>query len=160
ARRGIEQRRGRLHRLHPKQDRSRFPGQADPHEARPGIHAVGGTVTNMTRRLAISMLLIFSTILIAAGVTAYVTTRSVLLTTIEAGLVTPPPPVIEEGRKVIKNQLGQTLDARNRSSAPEIPPELIRAGFARLGDGTRLRTVAVRIWTRNDAGELEQITVT
>ena len=115
----------------------------------------------MTRRLAIAMLATVWAILIAAGVTAYVTTRSVLVANLDEVLVARATPLDASNRYSVKNELGQTVQEHaNSGSRMNEAPVMLRAAFVTLGDGQRVRTVSVRTVQRNDAGEFSPVTVT
>src|SRR5690348_11382798 len=113
----------------------------------------------MTKRLAISMLLTVWAILIAAGVTAYWTTRSVIVSNMDESLVARATPIAEQGRYLVKNGPGQTVQ-RGADAAPTRKAQLLRAAFVRLGDGQRVRTVSVRTWTPKPDGSQDERTVT
>ncbi len=111
----------------------------------------------MTRRIATAILLTVWVMLIAGGLIAYFTTRSILLTALDASLTSralslvaqtrPPttePSLVYLGgdRYVVKNQIAQTL-ARPAIPNPQLQPQLLSAHFSDA-DGKRLRTVLVR----------------
>lgn len=113
----------------------------------------------MTRRLALAILLIVWATLIAGGMVAYLTTRSVLLADLDASLIararslpelsgaTQAAARIEEAegdRYIISNNLGQTRGrmAPPSESAPQ--PLVVRASLSKLGDGQAVRTLTLR----------------
>ena len=102
----------------------------------------------MTRRIAIAMLATVWLILIGGGVTAYLTTRSVLLADMDATMVARTAPVNEADRFIAKNELGQTVQAGTYRDRQEYRPQLQWARFVTLDDGTRVRTVSVRTFAQ------------
>src|SRR5437763_483514 len=111
----------------------------------------------MTRRIATAILLTVWAMLVGGGLIAYFTTRSILLSALDASLTSralslvaqtrPPttePSLVYLGgdRYVVKNQIAQTL-ARPSIPNPQLQPQLLSAHFS-SADGKRLRTVLVR----------------
>jgi signal transduction histidine kinase len=114
----------------------------------------------MTKRLAISMLLTVWAILIAAGVTAYVTTRAVLVANLDDSLVARAGTLQGVDRYVVTNDIGQTLESSTKETPDAtIKPMLLSAKFANLGDGQRVRTVLVSTYRRDADGVLEPVKV-
>lgn len=110
----------------------------------------------MTYRIAISVLLTVWAILIVAGVTAYWTTRSVLVADLDASMVARATPLTDADRYVVKNQVGETVTSSTlaKSSMDSKSPQLLGASFG-VADGRRVRTVTVRIYVPNAAGTIE-----
>lgn len=113
----------------------------------------------MTRRLALSILVIVWTTLIAGGGVAYLATRSLLLEDLDATLIARARSLpelsdhaeaaarVEEAagdRYVISNELGQTRGRLAELRAPAPPPAIMHAALATLGDGRRVRTLSLR----------------
>ena len=114
----------------------------------------------MTRRLVLSMLATVFAILIAAGVTAYLTTRSVLLANMDAAMVERTAPVNESDRFVARNELGQKVESGTPGDREKYKPSLQWAKFVTLDDGIRVRTVSVHTFVRKDDGAMEPVTAT
>ena len=114
----------------------------------------------MTKRIALAMLATVFAILIAAGVTAYLTTRSVLLANMDASMVERTAPVNESDRFVARNELGQKVESGTPGDREKYKPALQWARFVTLDDGTRVRTVSVRTFVRKDNGSMEPVTAT
>ena len=115
----------------------------------------------MTKRLAISTLLTVWAILIAAGVTAYVTTRAVLIANLDDSLVARAGTLQGVDRYVVTNDIGQTLESSTKETPDAtLKPALLSAKFANLGDGQRVRTVLVSTYRRDADGVLEPVKVT
>src|SRR5580693_3244797 len=103
----------------------------------------------MTRRLALAILLIVWATLIAGGIVAYLTTRSVLLADLDATLIAraralPEVPGTNEAarmeeaagdRFIVSNDLGQKRGQFWPASSPGPQPLVIAASLANLGDG-------------------------
>ncbi|MDB5332016.1 MAG: sensor histidine kinase [Phycisphaerales bacterium] len=121
----------------------------------------------MTRRIASAILRTVWATLIAGGLIAYLTTRSLLLADLDKSLVdraralpalskeVEANPRLEESagdRYVIYNRLGQTVGRLPPSDAGTPPPAVLNAGFAKLGDGKRVRRLQLR-FTPRDGGE-------
>src|SRR4051812_46949091 len=132
----------------------------------------------MTRRIAIAILLTVWAILIAAGIATYVTTRSVLLSNLDASIAERAaalPEITDEtgstyrntsptradDNYIVRNTISQTLarveDDRNRTAAPSPRPEILSAAFATMPDGQRFRTLTLKAYAKptsaiNDAG--------
>lgn len=114
----------------------------------------------MTRRIALAMLLTVWGMLVAGGVTAYLTTRAVLLENMDAALVaraaalpgavhaagveTPAAPTREGDRFLIQNEHGQTI-ARPPGAPAAAAPVVLSAAFTQLADGSRWRSVTIRV---------------
>jgi signal transduction histidine kinase len=109
----------------------------------------------MTKRLAISMLLTVWAILIASGITAYVTTRAVLLANLDESLLVQAGKMAN--RFVISTDLGIESSTKDPNQLPD--PELISAGFT-TADGQRMRTVSANAYRHDKTGEVERVTVT
>lgn len=109
----------------------------------------------MTTRLVISMLLTVWAILIAAGVTAYLTTRSVLLANLDAALVARATPLNQSAGFVVKNG-NQIVDSTVKSGASDLPsPRIERAVFVTADDGARVRSATVRVFGRDEHGTVQ-----
>lgn len=131
----------------------------------------------MTRRIAIAILLTVWATLIAAGATAYLTTRAVMLADLDQGLmaralalpqmaddngrvVVPVAAARGGDRYIIRDDLGRTVGRPTSSPAEPSPPRLLRAAFARLSDGSRVRTVTLRVAARPlEGGDLAPATI-
>lgn len=111
----------------------------------------------MTRRIALAILFTVWTMLIAGGMIAYFTTRSILLEDLDESLknsaltqavqprestLDPPLRILRGDRTVTRNELNQTL-ARPATLPAQYEPRLIFATFSGLAEH-RLRTVTVR----------------
>src|SRR3982751_2932674 len=108
----------------------------------------------MTKRIAISMLLTVWAILIATGVTAYLTTRSVLLANLDQALVTRATPLNQSTGYVVHTG-NQIVDSTVKTRASEVAkPTLVEAKFVTADDGTRVRSARIQVSRRNDQGEL------
>jgi signal transduction histidine kinase len=116
----------------------------------------------MTQRIAIAILLTVWAMLIAGGLVAYFTTRSVLLRNLDESLVARAlsraaqvnqASAIIGGRYVIKNELKQTI-ASDAGYDAKYEPQLTSAQFSEA-DGVRYRTVTVRYFavTPGDIGQ-------
>ena len=113
------------------------------------------------------MLLTVWAMLIVGGAAAYWTTRTVLLENMDAALVSRAaalpemvhapgvapglPPLRGGDRYLIKNDLGQTL-ARPVGAESGAAPTLVSASFTELGDGSRWRSVTLRLLNRSADG--------
>src|SRR6478609_6670168 len=104
----------------------------------------------MTQRLAIAMLATVWAILIAAELTAYFTTRSVILANMDQSMVDRTAPWTMSDRGVVKNELGQRVEVGTYIDHEKYKPTLISAKFVTLDDGTVERTVSVRTWILKD----------
>src|SRR5665213_1033936 len=117
----------------------------------------------MTYRIALSILLTVWATLIAGGVIAYATTRSVLLADLDESLVRRARGLVElagtreaaprleesaEDRYVITGPLGRTLGRLPLTGAATAPPEVMHASLATLGDGSRVRSLTLRFMPR------------
>jgi two-component system heavy metal sensor histidine kinase CusS len=129
----------------------------------------------MTRRIAVAILATVWATLIVFGVGAYLTTRAVLVADLDASLVVRamarPEVVDENGRRyepvseaqkderfIIKSDFNRTLGTARPTTdftdGPHRTPEVVRAAFSRLADGTWIRTVTIRAYAYPaDAGE-------
>jgi signal transduction histidine kinase len=105
----------------------------------------------MTKRIALAILLTVWAMLIAGGLIAYFTTRSILLADLDATLInrtlsraaqSSPAIILGADRSVTKNDLKQTL-SRPTTYPAHYEPQLIAAQFSN-GPDHRLRTVTVR----------------
>ncbi|MDB5327074.1 MAG: heavy metal sensor signal transduction histidine kinase [Phycisphaerales bacterium] len=108
----------------------------------------------MTRRITLAILLSVWAMMLAAGLTAYFATRSVLLEELDGRLVaraaalpevsgmsgTAPDP---EDRYLVRTGSGQVV-RRVEPNAAGAKPTIVSAQFARLGDGQSYRSVTVR----------------
>ena len=107
------------------------------------------------------MLLTVWAILIAGGLTAYFTTRSVVLASIDKQLVARATVLGGADRYIVKNDRGLTLETRIFGASPQTPTAtLVRAAFVRLDDGQRVRSALVRTEWKKDDGTSEPVTVT
>lgn len=121
----------------------------------------------MTRRIASAILRTVWATLIAGGFVAYLTTRSLLLADLDNSLVdraralpalsgeVEANPRLEESsgdRYVIYNRLQQTVGRLPPSDVGIPQPAVLDAGFARLGDGKRVRRLKLK-FTPRDGGE-------
>src|SRR4051812_16995745 len=128
----------------------------------------------MTKRLTLAILATVWGTLVAAGATAYVTTRSVLLASLDASLVTrasalpelvdetgrPFPagtPVQQDDRYVIRTEVGRTIGRPTSSTSTIAPasvqPAIVNAAFVSLPGGNRLRSVTLRAFTKASADQ-------
>jgi signal transduction histidine kinase len=120
----------------------------------------------MTRRIASAILRTVWATLIAGGIIAYLTTRSLLLADLDDSLVdraralpalsgqVEANPRLEESagdRYVIYNRLGQTVGRLPASQSGIPQPVVLKAGFANLGDGKRVRRLELK-FTPRDGG--------
>jgi len=120
----------------------------------------------MTRRIARAILLIVWATLIAGGIVAYVTTRSVLLADLDAALIArarslpelagqvEAAPRLEEAagdRYMLSNHLGQTRGRLAESATAPPLPAVLNASLATLGDGHRVRSLTLRFTSPGNA---------
>ena len=108
----------------------------------------------MTRRITLAILLCVWAMMLAAGLTAYFATRSVLLEELDGRLVaraaalpevsgmtgTAPDP---DDRYLVRTGSGQVVRRAGATTA-NAKPTIVSAQFARLGDGQSYRSVTVR----------------
>ncbi len=130
----------------------------------------------MTRQIAAAILLTVWAMLIAGGVVAYFTTRSVLLADLDATLMSnalsqavqtrvptteptaePSQVYLGGNRYLVKNDLKQTI-ARPGVELPEFQPQLVDPHFSDA-DGKRLRTVLVRYYVIPPRGAPQELMV-
>jgi signal transduction histidine kinase len=114
----------------------------------------------VTRRITIAILLTVWAMLVAGGLVAYFTTRSVLLANLDESLAAralsraaqanQASAIIYGERYVIKNELKQTVASRADYDA-KYEPQIISAQFSEA-DGVRCRTVSVRYFALTPAG--------
>ncbi|HEX8323125.1 MAG TPA: ATP-binding protein [Tepidisphaeraceae bacterium] len=108
----------------------------------------------MTRRITLTILFSVWAMLLAAGLTAYFATRSVLLDELDARLVARAASLPEvnnvaggvpypEDRYLVRSELGQVVRRANLV-VPQQRPKVIAAQFARLADGESVRSVTVQ----------------
>jgi signal transduction histidine kinase len=98
----------------------------------------------MTRQIGLAILLTVSVILVACGATAYLATRAVLLADLDASLTA--------------RAMAQPVD--HPTTAPAMAaPQLIRAAFVTMPDGSRVRSITLRAMTRR-AGDDQPTPVT
>jgi signal transduction histidine kinase len=135
----------------------------------------------MTRRIAWAILWTVWVTLIVAGLTAYLTTRSILLDDLDDSLVrralalpelngatktgaVAPPRGQEGDQYLIQNEIGQTTGGQRLPSLKSdiaSRAELIAADFLQTGSGPRVRSIIVRALTRPAPGvEARWVTVT
>ena len=117
----------------------------------------------MTRRITLAILLTVWAMLIAGGVSAYLTTRSLLLADLDDALVgravarpelapsgprADSPVALDDGdRLVIRTEVDRrTIRPDDAGAGPG--PQLVAAAFATRADGVRLRTVSVRAFAK------------
>lgn len=133
----------------------------------------------MARRIAAAILLTVWAILIAGGLSAYWLTRAVLVYDLDQALTLRARAlgeaaargervedavtrVVAEGhdRYFVRDEVGRIASsgADTRVDAPVAPPE--HAGFTRLADGRRIRTVTVRVPRAEASDPRGPITVT
>jgi signal transduction histidine kinase len=109
----------------------------------------------MTRRIGLAIFLTVWAALLASGAVAYLTTRSVLLADLDAAILARAAslPVVSDARAyvadpadrfLVRDDRGRTI-ARPTTSEAVTAPEVVGASFATLGDGRRVRTLAVRL---------------
>src|SRR5690349_4076200 len=104
----------------------------------------------MTKRLAISMLCTVWAILIASGVTAYWTTRSVLLANLDAALFVRAGGLNETEGFAIKSD-GKIVQSSMKGGRSDLPhPQWVDAKFFTADDGTRFRIATVRVFKYKD----------
>jgi len=107
----------------------------------------------MTRRITLAILFSVWTMLLAAGVTAYFTTRSVLLHELDARIVARAAALPEVSglsgtapeagdRFLVRSASGRVL-RRAPATAPANKPKVLSAQFAQLADGNVYRSVSV-----------------
>ncbi len=100
----------------------------------------------MTRRITLAILFTVWAMLIVGGLAAYITTRAVLLRdmdqSLRAGLRRCRRRRI---RYIVRTELGQTMATSTTAPATAQQAQIIRAAFTQLADGTRLRTVTLRV---------------
>lgn len=130
----------------------------------------------MTRRIALAILMTVWATLIAGGAAAYMTTRAVLLADLDASLVAKAlalPQVEEESgermepvgsgrvgdRYLIRDDMGRTVG--RPATAPAImAPQVIRAAFVDLPDGSRVRSITLRAMARrSEDGQSAPVTI-
>jgi len=108
----------------------------------------------MTRRITLAILFSVWTMLLAAGATAYFTTRSVLLHELDARIVARAAALPEVSglsgtapeagdRFLVRTASGQVL-RRVPANAPSTEPKVLAAQFATLADGNTYRSVTVQ----------------
>lgn len=122
----------------------------------------------MTRRIALAILLTVWATLIAGGATAYFITRAVMLAELDASLVTRAMSVTHvneqedieylpvhspepDDRYIVRDEVGRTV-ARPSTTTARVQAQVVRAAFAPLPDGSRVRTLTLRIPARRRAG--------
>lgn len=135
----------------------------------------------MTRRITLAILVTVWAMLVASGTTAYYTTRSVLLSDLDAtltaracslpGLLPPAWPLgagedasADRGDRFVIRYADDQRQLRPPPSSGTAfsEPELLHASFSRLADGRRMRTVTVRTLARpaQPGSEPAEVTVT
>ena len=109
----------------------------------------------MTRRIAITILLTVWIALIGAGLTAWLTARSVLLHDLDSAILdrarmltagNEPAAIVAafpDDRYIVKGSLDRTLDRPSPTNATAAGPEVISADFVRLPEGS-FRRVTLR----------------
>ena len=121
----------------------------------------------MTRRITLAILLTVWAMLIAGGVVAYMATRSILLAELDAALVAramslpqvlrpegmAAHPRVEEGDRYLVQGAARTLARPTTQTGRGIQPTVVAASFAKLADGTRLRTVTLKARGVGDGGD-------
>jgi len=112
----------------------------------------------MTNRIALAMLATVWAILIASGVTAYFTARSVVLANWDQAMVDRTALVSESDRFVARNQLGQKVQPGTAGDREKYRPTLQWAKFVTLAGGARERTVSVHTFIRKSDGTIEPVT--
>jgi signal transduction histidine kinase len=133
---------------------------------------------DMTRRIALAILLTVWATLIAGGIAAYVATRTVLVHELDNSLMNRalslPQIVDESGRRfgplttlepddqyIVRNDGGRVVARPAGGSAMSPPREKVSAAFVTLADGTRVRTVTLRAALQPESGRtLEPVTIT
>jgi signal transduction histidine kinase len=120
----------------------------------------------MTRRIANAILLTVMGTLILCGLGAYWATREVLLADLDDSLIARamslPQIVDDSGRRisdyssvrpddryVVQTETGKTV-ARQTRRSDTASPELVRAAFSVEPDGSRMRTVTLRVMAQLD----------
>ncbi len=102
----------------------------------------------MTRRITLTILATVWLMLIAGSATAYFTTRTVLLKSLDQSLQARATALPQkDDRYVVRTDLGQTTASSANPSAAPVHSQIIDAAFTHLADGTRLRTVTLRLIT-------------
>jgi signal transduction histidine kinase len=100
------------------------------------------------------MLLTVWAILIAAGVTAYLTTRSVLLANLDQALLTRATPLNQSTGYVVHSG-SQIVDSTVKTRASEVAKlVLLEAKFVTADDGTRVRSARIQVSRHNDEGNV------
>jgi two-component system, OmpR family, heavy metal sensor histidine kinase CusS len=114
----------------------------------------------VTRRIALAILVTTWAVLLVSALATYLITRQTLLAELDQSLlsraaalpqvlgVTPPsgaPVVPPEDRYVVRNDVGQIVARPELAARPDARPEVLGKGFVTLGDGTRLRSITVRM---------------
>jgi signal transduction histidine kinase len=114
----------------------------------------------MTRRIAVSILLTVWAILIAVGVSTYLTARTILLADLDAAIMARAAslaqvtdatgrrfvnsrPIRVSDRFLVRNDIGQTL-GRTEPGERDTGPKLLDAAFVRMPDGAHYRRVTLR----------------
>ena len=121
----------------------------------------------MTRRIALAILFTTWAVLLVSAVATYLITRQTLLAeldqSIEARASALPPSgsivVPPEDRYVVRNEAGQTVARPELAAKPGARPVVLASGFVSLGDGTRFRSITVRMPGRDDGGRDTAYTV-
>jgi len=115
----------------------------------------------MTRRIALTILLTVWAALVAAGLVAWLTTRSLLLAELdtsirERALVLPElggaaghASYFPEDRFVLKDALDKTIARPPTAAAGRPQPRVLAADFVTLADGRRYRSLTFRFPTSN-----------
>ena len=114
----------------------------------------------MTRRIALAILFTTWAVLLVSAVATYLITRRTLLAELDQSIVdraSALPPsgsvvVPPEDRYVVRNEAGQTVARPELAAKPGARPVVLARGFVSLGDGTRFRSITIRMPGRDDGG--------
>jgi signal transduction histidine kinase len=115
----------------------------------------------MTHRITLAILVTVWAILLASAVVAYLTTRAVLLASLDQSLIgraASLPEIVDENghslspvsslraddRYIVRNEIGQTFGRPTTGTTIHAAPQLLHASFAPLPRGGRVRTVTLR----------------
>jgi signal transduction histidine kinase len=119
----------------------------------------------MTRRIALAILLIVWLSLLTAGISTYFITRTMLISDLDQtilGRVSSLPELERPAailsltpdtrdRFVIQNPQGNIISSSSTPGTGVPPPIILNAGFTRLSDGSRLRSLTIRAFARRQA---------
>lgn len=128
----------------------------------------------MTRRITIAILATVWTTLVVVGLGAYFSTRAILLADLDSSLIAQvaalPQVVDEQGNRyraadssqaddriVLHLESGRAIGhpTTSTSAITNRSPELIRAAFVKLPDGSRVRSVTVRAFAYPDDNDIK-----